>query len=243
MHGFGYDSRSNDYKVLRVATLVDDHLTRLATVVQVYSLARGSWRSLSASDVPIDLHGDCNIPAFVNGILHTLEARVYYHDNAEEHRTHDHDRVYYNFIASFNLATEVFGEIMIPETLQKDICSISRYGDSLALINYDCDSRDMVNYGCDIWVMEEYGVAESWTFLYNIVMFEVTIYGFKRCGEVMLKETDLHGEPRMVSLDPKSKQVKDLGTKDYIYHYMDSFVESLVLLDHANAISYQGEIK
>ncbi|KAK9910782.1 hypothetical protein M0R45_034727 [Rubus argutus] len=238
-HGFGYDSHSNDYKVLRVVTLVDDHsdLSRFATVVQVYSLARGSWKSLNASDVPKDLQGDSS-PAFVNGILHMLEARlsVYYYDHSEEHRKCGGDQ----FISSFNLATELFGEVMIPEALQKDRCSISRYGDSLALIkHYDYDCRDLLNRGCDIWVMKEYGVAESWTYLFNIAVVQASIYGFKRCGEVVLMENDDRGQSRMLSLDPNSKQVKVFGIKDYIYGFMDSFVESLVMLDHANVISYQ----
>ncbi|KAK9910780.1 hypothetical protein M0R45_034725 [Rubus argutus] len=155
-------------------------------MVQVYSLARGSWKSLSASDVHVDLQGGNTSPVFVNGILHTLEARliVNYYDQAEELRRYSGDM----FIASFNLATEVFGEIMIPEALRKDTCSISRYGDSLALIKYDYDPtyrRGLVNRGCDIWVLKEYGVAQSWTFLYNIVMVQASIYGFKSCGEVV----------------------------------------------------------
>jgi F-box interacting protein len=208
-------------------------------VVQVYSLARGTWKSLSASVVPVDLQaGGSERPDFVKGSLHTLEFRlvVFYDDHHGEHVKGGGDM----FIASFNLSTEEFGEIMIPEVLQRDrSCSISRYGETLALIkDKDYNSRDPANCGCDIWVMKEYGVAESWTFLYNIAMVEATVYGFKRCGEVVLKETDDRRQSRMLSLDPKSKQVKVFGTKDHIYYFMDTFVESLVLLDHANAMSY-----
>ncbi|KAL6130736.1 hypothetical protein ACLB2K_069115 [Fragaria x ananassa] len=211
-HGFGYDSHSNDYKVLRIVSLSDDHsdLSRFTTVVQVYSLARGSWRSLSASAVPVDLQGGgSERPDFVNGCLHMLEVRldVYYDYQHQEHRKRGGD----SFIAYFNLTTEVFGEIMIPEALRRDDCSISRYGESLALIKdklYNLD--DPANCGCDIWVMKEYGVAESWTFLYNIAMVQVTVYGFKRCGEVVLEEMDSANQRRMVSLDPKSKQIKKI---------------------------------
>ncbi|KAK9943150.1 hypothetical protein M0R45_008768 [Rubus argutus] len=240
-HGFGYDSHSNDYKVLRVVSLCGDHsdLTRFTTVVQVYSLARGTWKSLSASVVPVDLQaGGSERPDFVKGSLHTLEFRlvVFYDDHHGEHVKGGGDM----FIASFNLSTEEFGEIMIPEVLQRDrSCSISRYGETLALIkDKDYNSRDPASCGCDIWIMKEYGVAESWTFLYNIAMVEATVYGFKRCGEVVLKETDDGRQSRMLSLDPKSKQVMVFGTKDHIYYFMDTFVESLVLLDHAIAVSY-----
>ncbi|XP_062001653.1 F-box protein CPR1-like [Rosa rugosa] len=244
-HGFGYDSHSNDYKVLRVVSLSDDHsdLSRFTTVVQVYSLAKGSWKRLGASVVPVDLQaGGSERPDFVNGCLHMLEVRlsVYYDDDHQEHRKCGGD----SFIAYFNLATEVFGEIMIPEALRKDECSISRYGESLALIKekrYNWD--DPANCGCDIWVMKEYGVAESWTFLYSIVMVQATIFGFKRCGEVVLEETNVLRLRRMLSLDPKTGQVKVFGTEYCSYYFMDSFVESIVLLDHAKAMSYQGEIK
>ncbi|XP_004299739.1 PREDICTED: F-box protein CPR30-like [Fragaria vesca subsp. vesca] len=161
-HGFGYDSHSNDYKVLRVVSLSDDHsdVSRFTTVVQVYSLARGSWRSLSASAVPVDLQaGGSERPDFVNGCLHMLEVRldVYYDDHHQEHRKRGGD-----FIAYFNLTTEVFGEIMIPEALRRDDCSRSRYEESLALIkDKQYNPNDPANCGCDIWVMKEYGVAES----------------------------------------------------------------------------------
>ncbi|XP_061997751.1 F-box protein CPR1-like isoform X2 [Rosa rugosa] len=239
-HGFGYDAHSNDYKILRVVTLLDDHsdLSRFATAVQVYSLARGSWKSFSASVIPVDLQGGSERPAFVNGNFHTLEARlsVYYNDHYEEHHKCGGDL----FIGTFNLATEEFGEIRRPEALREDRCSISRYGDSLALIkHYNYDFRDLVNRGCDIWVMKQYGVAESWTYLFNISVVQASIYGFKRCGEVVLMENNERGRSRMISFDPKTNQVKAFGIEDYIYYFMDSFVESLVLLDHANAISYQ----
>ncbi|KAL6125973.1 hypothetical protein ACLB2K_074024 [Fragaria x ananassa] len=212
--GFGYDPHSNDYKVLRIVILRSDRFSfRYSSVVQVYSLARGSWRRLSASVAPLDLQASgIKRPAFINGCLHMLK----YREDDMYCSTHDW------FIAYFNLATEVFGEIMIPEALQKRRCSISRYGDSLALIK-DYDTRDPDNRGCEIWVMKEYGVAESWTYL---------------CGEVVLKEEKDGGQSRMVLFDPKSgNQAKVIGSEDHVYCFMDSFVESLVLLDHANAIS------
>ncbi|XP_040372538.1 F-box protein CPR1 isoform X2 [Rosa chinensis] len=233
-HGFGYDSHSNDYKVLRIVTLPDDHsdLSRFATVVQVYSLARASWKTLDASVVPVDLQGGPGIVLFLNGSLHMLEVRfsVGYDDHADEYCKYGGD----TFIASFDMATELFGEVMMPEALQRNRCTISKYGDSLALIkHYD------YNCGCDIWVMKEYGVTESWTYLYKIAGDHDYIYGFKRCGEVVLSEFNNHGRSRMISLDPKTKQVQVFGNKDYTYYFMDSFVESLILLDHVNAISYQ----
>lgn len=111
--GFGYDPHSNDYKVLRIVILRSDWFSfRYSSVVQVYSLARGSWRRLSASVAPLDLQASgIKRPAFINGCLHMLKCR----DDDMYCSTHGWS------IAYFNLATEVFGEIMIPEALQKQI--------------------------------------------------------------------------------------------------------------------------
>ncbi|KAK9943160.1 hypothetical protein M0R45_008778 [Rubus argutus] len=227
-HGFGYDSHSGDYKILRIATLFSSHLE-----VQVYSLARGSWKSLVINSVVAgDLKSGRETLAFVNGSLHILKSCTCLGDRLPDALPNLRGD---NFITSFNLATELFGQVMMPEALGKDGCSLSRYGDSLALIK--CRPAWDDPRGTDIWVMKEYGVAESWTFLFNIALVQVDIYGLKRCGEVVLRETNTDGESRTISLDPKSNEVKYFGTGGCDYYFMDSFVESLVFLDHANAIS------
>lgn len=115
-------------------------------------------------------------------------------------------------VCTFNVATEEFGEVMVPEAVfsvrSHGSCTMSRYGDSLALVrHYDYNFVDPVNRGCDIWVMKQYGDAESWTYLFNIYLVHPSIYGFKRCGEVVLKECDQHGRRTMASFDPKTKQL------------------------------------
>lgn len=53
----------------------------------------------------------------------------------------------------------------------------------------------------------------------------------------MLYERKDPGRSKMISFDPQTNQVRVFGSDDYVCDFMDSFVESLVLLDHANAIS------
>ncbi|KAL6223343.1 hypothetical protein ACLB2K_006730 [Fragaria x ananassa] len=217
-----YDSIDEIFGVVNFAD--DDRL--ITTFVQVYSLASGSWKSLSDSVIPVDLKGGGTEDfAFVNDTLHKLEARF---DEDE-----DEDMV----IRTFNLSTEEFGEMMGPEPLVQGRCSIARYGDSLAFSeHYDNGLRDR---GCDIWVMRQYGVAESWTKLFKVYVDPARIHGFKRCGDVMLEKRISFGRSRLTSYNPKNKQYSDLGTVGHSYYFMDSFTEGLVLLDHCNAISYQ----
>ncbi|XP_004301514.1 PREDICTED: F-box protein CPR30-like [Fragaria vesca subsp. vesca] len=246
--GFGYDAHSNDYKILRVVTdfttnvdcdsvnvvfgvvnfADDDRL--ITTFVQVYSLASGSWKSLSDSVIPVDLEGGGTGDfAFVNDTLHKLEARF-----SEDEYYNDEDMV----IRTFNLSTEEFGEMMEPEALIQGCSSIARYGDTLAFSdNYNNSLRD--RGCCDIWVMRQYGVAESWTKFFKIHVDLARIYGFKRCADLVLEEKISFGPSRMILYNPKSNQYSVLGTVGHRYYFMDSFVESLVLLDHCNAVSYQ----
>ncbi|XP_024156103.1 F-box protein CPR1 [Rosa chinensis] len=69
--GFGFDAMTNDYKVVRLVTLLDEHPRHAPcqTVVEVFSLATGSWSILP--DVAPRFQMDARTPqAFVNGALH-----------------------------------------------------------------------------------------------------------------------------------------------------------------------------
>lgn len=92
------------------------------------------------------------------------------------------------------------------------------------------------SYRIHMWVMEEFGLAESWTKLLNICLEATSImpFGSRKSGEVVFRMCN--GE--LVSVNPKTKQVKKFVTDGCKYQFMDSFVESLVLLEQPNAISY-----
>ena len=71
--GFGFDPKTNDYKVVRLVTLLDSlDLERSPPEVEIYSLSTGEWRMLSASLVP-KCALNCREPqAFVNGALQCI---------------------------------------------------------------------------------------------------------------------------------------------------------------------------
>lgn len=64
---FGFDAINNDYKVVRIVTLLERH--GLPTLGEVYSLAKGSWTSLSCIS-PACLMDKAAANVFVNGALH-----------------------------------------------------------------------------------------------------------------------------------------------------------------------------
>lgn len=156
-------------------------------------------------------------------------------------------------IMLFNMETDLFGEIQIPEALRKrtpfSSCFISKHNECLALI----ETTRGIN-GLEVWVMKEYGVVESWTRLYMISelsRFPRPPFGFKSSCELVYQ---VKGYNRYIrKLSPKILNLGDGEVKEFEIDQhplemdsffsikrleMDSFVESLVLFDQPNATSY-----
>nr|WRO64601.1 MYB transcription factor protein [Rosa persica] len=120
IHAFGYDSHSNDYKVVRIMCIVGINWSLTPGEVEVYSLARDSWKRLNATAFPKDSRLSYGEEyAFVNGAVHWL---------AEHYKFRNRD----NIIVWFDMPTESFGQILVPESLREESCYVSRYGESLA---------------------------------------------------------------------------------------------------------------
>ena len=223
--GFGYDSKTNDYKVVRAVSL---KLTEDGSVfqnpqppvVELYSLSTGQWKMLSA---PVCVVYGRQKQAFVNGALHWLASRSTT-TNDGKNRVH--------FVLVLDLGDEVFREILLPESCT----SVSVYGNSIAMFqigSYDC------SYDCifNIWVMKEYGVASSWMKVHqNRTLPIQRAVGFRRNSEVVLQ---MFGG-RLVSWNPESQKNKDLRIIGFSFTFVGYYVESLVLLDKTanGAVTY-----
>nr|POF03332.1 putative f-box protein [Quercus suber] len=101
--GLGFDSKTNDYKVVRVVTVVD--VWRRSDCVsppkvEVYSLATGEW-SMVTTALPGAVHPRDPMP-FVNGALHWVALRRINYFK------------YRNFITVLDLGDMVFREITLP---------------------------------------------------------------------------------------------------------------------------------
>ncbi|XP_065627074.1 F-box protein CPR1-like isoform X2 [Quercus suber] len=236
--GLGFDSKTNDYKVVRVVTVVD--VWRRSDCVsppkvEVYSLATGEW-SMVTTALPGAVHPRDPMP-FVNGALHWVALRRINYFK------------YRNFITVLDLGDMVFREITLPILSdEKDYGNesfiypfISAYGNSLGLIH---GGRGLC---LNVWLMKRYKDASSWT---KIVIFphiglldqaikdiEDVGYGFKpsakgfrKSGEVVVEL----GEQPFVSQDLETQECKDLPISACNYTFVGSYVKSLVLLDKPN---------
>ncbi|ONI13429.1 hypothetical protein PRUPE_4G221400 [Prunus persica] len=236
--GFGFDATTNDYKVVRVVTLLDDD-DETPTLAEVYSLATGTWTSLGCVS-PACLIDKAASSAFVNGVLHwPVVCQT--------------DVDFYYIILTFDLGKEVFSQIPMPKIIQWDVnlglqLSVSDNKKSIALFMRPNNREDFyVDYGredsvLDIWVMKEYGREESWTKLVTLnpqgpeTIF-LSALCFRKSGELLLllKEEE---RQELVSLDLVSEQFKLLGISGYKYCTGHFYKESLLLLDKSHAESY-----
>ena len=209
--GFGFDSRTNDYKVVKIDSKV-----------QVFSLATGSWK-ISRVGTPACSLSNRGPQRFINGAIHWLAStRIVGNDDDKRHS-----------ILSFDISSEIFREIMLPKTLSRlNYCfrspifySITEYGKSLAL----CVGGTRF---ISLWVMKEYGAAGSWAQVLDYTTLEgiPKPLGFSSSGELLWKTES--GE--LTSYDPKTSKIKKENAAKGAYCFAGSYVETLVLLNQPN---------
>ncbi|XP_059663821.1 F-box protein CPR1-like [Cornus florida] len=218
--GFGFNSCTNDFKVIRMFQFLDldTEIFMVPPVAEVYEISTGLSRAISAVP-PYNMSSgkkSCSYydeSVFVKGASHWLLI-----ENP-------------NSILSFDMASEVFREVMFPASVANETAmSISIFRESLSLFTYD---RDLWEY-C-IWVMKEYGVVESWTKLFTIGRQIGRVLGLRKTGEILVAKVALLSFDfgrELVSFDPVNKQQVNLGIRwSQCSPRLDTYMESLVLLD------------
>ncbi|KAM3741716.1 hypothetical protein ACB098_07G017600 [Castanea mollissima] len=212
--GFGFDSKTNDYKVVRFVTLEQKgQKGKSPPVVEVYSLSTGKWRMVTALP-PVGAACDSDSNAFVNGALHWVAFRKTRNEL-------------------------VFREIALPKPSDQCVrVCISSYGNSLALLQFFFHRLRF-----SVWVMKDYADASSWTKIITLPVEGLIEgiprsqciprpVGFRKSGEFIL---DMY-EGYLVSRDLETQEIKHLRIRGYGCTLVDSYVESLVLLDKPNQL-------
>nr|XP_023892793.1 F-box protein CPR1-like [Quercus suber] len=226
---FGFDPRTNDYKVVRIAfpSRINKSEEAKPPLIEVYSLNEGCWRITSASFPPdINLTNWCSPAASLNGAVHFAAEYVYKPSGP--------------LVLSFDLHDEVFHVIPLPNVTFKWANNVhtSVIGGSLSLLFHYVRHAD--NKCCAIWVMKEYGVVDSWTKQFTVDLNGggeiIRVLGLQKNGNILV-EAILSGPSccELSSYDPKSEQVKNLGIcgRSYYFH-VGNYMENLGLLDKPN---------
>ncbi|KAJ9174392.1 hypothetical protein P3X46_013039 [Hevea brasiliensis] len=219
--GFGFDSTTDDYKLVRI---VCSHFNygEIRPFVEIYSLRSRGWRKVDNNLQYVITARSTS--AFLNGACHWVATkRGYGHGVCDA-------------IVSFSLGEEVFGEMEVPDCLVKkyQFVDVAVFDGSLLL----AASFKFSGESCfTVWMMKEYGVPGSWTKLFDIPDFEShlkwirKLVAFRQSGKVLLAK--LFGQ--LVFYDPKTEEIFDTKIRgNALSFYLDTFVESLVLLNEAN---------
>ncbi|OMO91946.1 hypothetical protein CCACVL1_06944 [Corchorus capsularis] len=215
--GFGFDSRTNDYKILRVSIKESDEYIE----AHIYSLKQDSWKSLPAPKFSIKSDDPM---VFVNGVVHWISYRKAEND------------VFESVVMGFHMGDEVFNMIRLPEAecfnydnnLGEVYLTMYPEASSIAVMHKDDFSGQ-----CHVWVMKEYGVEETWTKLLSFGKWgEVPeVAAFRKDGGLIVKT--FKGE--MVSYYPERSEAKKLGIGgEFEYFIVVRHMESLVLHDIGN---------
>ncbi|XP_075643146.1 F-box/kelch-repeat protein At3g06240-like [Castanea sativa] len=229
--GFAYHPENNDYKVVRISCL-----SLFTHEIEVYTLSSDSWRSVGTASLTATnvMFYDKNYPLpipLVNGALHWVSNVVEGEKNCRS-----------RMIMAFDVNSERFRELALPDgSVDENTFQtfLALFKGKLALIAWEHSEQPGTQYS--VWVMKEYGVVESWNKLF-VVPFERVAHciAFTEYGSLLVcyisDQVEAHGF-KFVLVDTETLHEK----KDPdIQHYSSvaTFMESLVLFDGANVVSY-----
>ncbi|KAF3625434.1 hypothetical protein FXO38_27362 [Capsicum annuum] len=217
--GFGYEQKSDDYKVIRILNFYRCRPAR--TMVEVYSTKLESWREVK-TNVCLNNMTTSNCDAIVEGFTYWVIR------NRKESIT--------TVLASFDLRNERFCIIPVPQVLatkSHNFRAINYLG-SLALLAQS--SPDGFNKCLDIWVIEGPSNCEEsvWKkkFTFGMDFSFSTHWGFTN-GDVVVQNAP--NKPFLFNL--RTKQLRIIGTD--VIQSVFSYTESLVSIKGFNPVPQQ----
>ncbi|XP_021974633.1 F-box protein CPR1 [Helianthus annuus] len=232
---FGYDPETDDYKVVKFSRLFQRPVTAFESLsyfkewlqVEVYSMRKGSWKLIND-----------RFPSHVGWISDFADLSII---GSDGHDGHIHwlcglnGKITKHAIVAFDLATETFGEIALPD-------SIPQYKmDQTKLLGHLSGNLCVMSYmedgDIEVWVMNEYGMAESWVKHHVFSQFSGNIVPL---GFILNKEFLLHDDKNRLALyDQIAAKVNSLEVIANSRFGFDrvkivSYVDSLVWIAPAN---------
>ncbi|GKA61857.1 F-box domain containing protein [Tanacetum coccineum] len=223
--GFGVCPHTNDPKLVKINVV---KTTPICWEVQVFTLSSRVWKTVFTG-APFK---SCLLfwaHVFVDGIIYWS--------------THG------SFILSFDLESDKFGEVSIPERFERTYgIHVAKVNESLGLLEYYEEGGMSL---CGVWMRKD-GVNRPFTKIYTVkvegnLVFK-RVLGFRNNGEVVIEmeADDFEGsqievyEPsfqksQILVYEPSSGRINDVGIKG-VFVAAKSYMETLLLLDQSNSI-------
>ncbi|XP_058745137.1 F-box protein CPR1-like [Vicia villosa] len=225
-HGFGYDQKRDDYKIIRNVTFFyrfapDVNETRKDDFDypfwEMYCLNSNSWKILDI-DMPIHYYSS-GVHAYIDGVCHWWGES----ETCKE-----------VYLASFDLSNETFVKTSIPSNMSEadidigidDTRFVCRHlvvlNGSIGWLTY----YEEVAPTFHISILGEVGVKESWTKLFTVGPLFGIVHpiGVGKKGDIFFRKDD----NELVWFNSNTQRMKELGIKvDYcckIVVYKESFL-------------------
>ncbi|XP_058224689.1 putative F-box protein At3g10240 [Rhododendron vialii] len=213
--GFAYDSKTSDYKVVRVATF--RKTTLVDNRIQIYGMSADSWKETDAVVPNRDFTTYYHLCTSLDGIFYWLS-----YDSSTRVRAID----------ALNTVEGSFERISLPAGIRSDghlhLCLMD---DSISVVvpKYD-DQRGETLF--DVWLMDEYGLKGVWNKKYTIgpLLGSHIPFGFCPNREVLLsvcKNGKIVSYNHSTHYIEEYKQLCDLPEPRFITHVFP-YSESLV---------------
>ncbi|KAK2441372.1 F-box/kelch-repeat protein [Trifolium repens] len=186
-YGFGYDSVTDNYKVVVVSfyRTPDDEFTD-KTEVKVNTLGTNFWKNMQ--EFPFGTPDCIGSGTFVSGTINWVASKHWHESPC--------------FIVSLDLGKESFRKVLLPDLEEVD-----------ASMLYLSVLRDCLcmTYDHDVWIMKDYGNKESWTKLFTVSYmrdpsksYDLTeiVYMFED-GQVLLQTLGGDWYSKLILYDPR----------------------------------------
>ncbi|GJX87327.1 probable galacturonosyltransferase 7 isoform X2 [Tanacetum coccineum] len=226
VYGFGVCPVTSDPTVVKF--LCVDNMPRH---VEVFTLSSGVWNVIPRSNwlrESIELNASTEV--VIDRYIYWGACEMIYADDGESTANH--------MVVSFNLITKEFKVVNLPDSITKELwsrCTVSKLRESLVVVGY-IKADEAIHFG--VWVMEHDSTFRE---LFTIGAPVVDkILGFRKDGETIFQTRK--EDTRFTTLDvydPCSQQINNLGISGVgDSFFMDSYKESLLLLDHSDLRIY-----
>ncbi|KAL3508097.1 hypothetical protein ACH5RR_033479 [Cinchona calisaya] len=149
LHGFGYDSSSDDYKIVILTCYGNPFGVNEGTFVDVYSLKMKTWRRIENSPYDHSYSYEVNSGVLLHGAIHWLATETSVEDSPV-------------IVAALSLSDEKFTHLGVPSCFNERNSSAYKLVVLEGCLGMVCNVV-YEDYQFYIWIMKEYGVQESWT--------------------------------------------------------------------------------
>ncbi|XP_074314986.1 putative F-box protein At3g25460 [Silene latifolia] len=218
--GFGFDTRSNDYKLVALNLKFYDQKTK------VYNLGSRSWTS------PKEKRGSIDNVKYLSKTSHTFnfEGEIYW--LARVGRKANNVTHYLRF----NLSSEAFTCSKLPDfkydkkRLRQESRRLLSMHESLALV--DCSSYSKSEH-IRVWLRRKNNTSsiDSWIELYKLNTRRKTLVNLTSNGEAYLRSWSMNGRITLYVYDLKSGEEKvGSRTNGLDLNFENGYIQSLALL-------------